>query len=88
MSFFDKDWINSELKSVSNGVIEHQKHDVKVIEPIIVTSHTHTNKHLKSEYFRDMISLDKHSKANYSEDAITKKHKKSSYIREFISDKA
>ena len=86
MALFANNWINIDLKHAAHGVII--KHNIgKIIEQPTIPERLPTNKQLKSAYFRDMITLEKHQKASYSRDEITGKHRKSSYVKEFVSDK-
>lgn len=98
MPLFANTWINLNLKQAANDVIVH--HNVRSFDDYIVKTKPpvpvkrkvaiaplspDNNKHLKSAYFRDMITVEKHSKAGYSKDVLTSKHRKSSYVKEFIT---
>ena len=86
MAIFANNWINLDLKHASHGLIT--RHNVgKIIEQPLIIERRPVNKQLRSVYFRDMITLEKHMKSNYSKDEVTGKHKKSSYVKEFVSDK-
>jgi len=90
MSFFANTWINLDIKNASNTVIVRHLFGTaseRVVKPISIPQDTPSPKHLKSAYFRDMITTTKHMKSHYSKDEVTKKHKKSSYVKEFVSDK-
>jgi hypothetical protein len=85
MALFANNWINIDLKHEANNVII-QRNFGKIVEQPIIPAQIPVNKHLKSAYFRDMISLDKHMKASYSKEGFSGKHKKSSYVKEFVKD--
>lgn len=86
MALFANNWINVDLRHAAHGVIIKQNVG-KIIEQPLVLERRPINKQLRSAYFRDMITLEKHSKASYHKDEVTGKHKKSSYVKEFVTDK-
>ena len=92
MAFFANTWINMDLKNASNTVIVRHLYgpyiqEKRTITPLPVVPPSAPTGNMKSMYFRDMVTVEKHMKARYSKDVTTGKHKKSSYVREFVQDK-
>lgn len=93
MAFFANTWINYDLKNVSNTVIVKHLYSSEIKKekrntiPTPVVPPTPPTGNMRSVYFRDMVTVEKHMKAGYSKDVTTGKHKKSSYVREFVQDK-
>jgi len=93
MAFFANTWINYDLKNASNTVIvkhlysSDTKRERRLDDIVPVAPQPTPTGNMKSVYFRDMVTVEKHMKAGYSKDVTTGKHKKSSYVREFVQDK-
>jgi hypothetical protein len=88
MGLFANTWINVDIKKATKGLMVRHNIGARIVQPAPIAKHMElpTSKHLKSDYFRDMITVGKHAKSSYSKDIDSKKHKKSSYMREFIKD--
>jgi hypothetical protein len=85
-------WIREKIKKIVAAPIPEVVKPVEVVEvetPVAAPKkpkrqQKQKRKAPKSDYFGHMAMSEKHLKASYSVDSTTKKHRKCTYIKEFI----